>query len=65
MLYACTDCRRGSLSQKFDFQPSTTKPGNIDHPTVKKPGQSGPLDGFEGGFILWELKIFKFKLKNS
>ena len=23
------------LSQKSDFQPSTTKPDNIDHPTVK------------------------------
>jgi len=33
------------LSQKFDFQPSTTKPANIGHPTVKT-GQIWPLGWF-------------------
>ena len=33
------------LSLKSDFQPSTTKPDNIDHPTVKT-GQIWPLGWF-------------------
>ena len=37
------------LSKKSDFQPSTTKPDNIGHRTVKT-GQIWPLGGFEGGF---------------
>jgi len=37
------------LSQKSDFQLSTTKSDNIGHPTVKT-GQIWPLGGFEGGF---------------
>ena len=37
------------LSQKSDFQPSTTKPDNIGHPTIKT-GQIWPLSGFKGGF---------------
>ena len=37
------------LSQKSDFQPSTTKPDNIGYPTVKT-GQIWPLGGFEGSF---------------
>ena len=49
------------LSQKSDFQPSTTKPDNGDHPTIET-GQIWTLRWFS---ILWELKIFKFKLKNS
>ena len=52
------------LSQKSDFQPSTTKPDNIGHPTVKT-GQIWPLEWFWRWFsILWELKIFSFTLKN-
>ena len=38
------------LSQKSNFQPSTMKPNNIGHPTVKT-GQIWPLGGFEGGFV--------------
>jgi len=31
------------LSQKSDFQPSTTKPNNISHPTIEiKPDKFGP-----------------------
>ena len=41
------------LSQKFDFQPSTTKPDNIGHPTVK-PGKFGPWGDFEGSFTFCE-----------
>ena len=41
------------LSQKSDFQPSTTKPDNIGHPTVKT-GQIWLLGGFEGGFLFCE-----------
>ena len=33
------------LSQKSDFQPLTTKPDNIGHPTVKT-GQIWPLGRF-------------------
>ena len=33
------------LPQKFDFQPSTTKLDNKDHPTVET-GKFNPLDGF-------------------
>ena len=38
------------LSQKYDFQPSTTKPDNIGYQTVKT-GQIWPLGGFEGDFV--------------
>ena len=41
------------LSQKSDFQPSTTKPDNIGHSTVKT-GQIWPRGGFEGGFPFCE-----------
>ena len=51
------------LSQKSDFQSSTTKPDNICHPTVKT-GQIWPLEWFWRWIsILWELKIFNFALK--
>ena len=37
------------LSQKSDFQSSTTKSDNTGHPTVKI-GKIWPLGGFESGF---------------
>ena len=50
------------LSQKSDFQPSTTKPDNIGHPTIKT-GQIWPMGWFwRWFFIWWELKIFNFTL---
>ena len=39
------------LSQKSDFQPSTTKPDNIGHPTIKTE-QIRPWGDFEGGFAI-------------
>ena len=42
------------LSQKSDFQPSTTKPDNIGHPTVKIGQKFDPWGGFEGGFSFCE-----------
>ena len=41
------------LWQKSNFQPSTTKPDNIGHLTVKI-GQICPWGGFEGGFPFCE-----------
>ena len=38
------------LSQKSDFQPSTTKPDNMSH-QLSKSGEFGPWGGFEGGFV--------------
>ena len=47
------------LSLKSDFQPSTTKQNNREHPTIKT-DQVWALGGFKGWFfILWKLKIFK------
>jgi len=40
------------LSQKTDFQPSTTKSDNIGHPTVEI-GQIWPLGGFQGDFVFF------------
>ena len=44
------------LSQKSNFQPSTTKPDNIDHPTAET-GQIWPL----GWFPMW----FCISIKNK
>ena len=38
------------LSQKSNFQPSTTKPDNIGHPIVDT-GKIWTLGGFQGGFV--------------
>ena len=62
-----TECRNNGKSllyellQKSDFQPLTTNPDNKHHPTV----ETEQIWTFRWFFILWELKIFKFKLKNS
>ena len=40
------------LSQKSDFQLSTTKPNNIDHPTVET-GQIWPLGWFPKWFRIF------------
>ena len=44
------------LSQKSDFQPSTTKSDNIGHPTIEI-GQIWPLGGFQGDFVFFFKKI--------
>ena len=42
------------LSQKFDFQPSTTKPDKKNNPTIQS-GQIWPLGGFKGGFYFMKI----------
>ena len=44
------------LSQKSDFQPSTTKPNNISHPTIKT-RQIWPLWWFRRWFCIFLKKI--------
>ena len=53
-------------TSSINFQPSTIKPDNIDHPIIKTE-QIWPLDGFQGGFIFFlkKIKNFQLDLKNQ
>jgi len=49
------------LSQKSDFQPSTIKSDNIDHPTVQTEQiWLLGLGGFQGGFVFFRKNLISF-----